>query len=386
MVTPYLQIRNDCLLYYSLNDYRGARNIVPITKPAYSGQVTEGAKKRIQKAIDILVQKSPTRMKFNPVTGKYFPFRISFATLTFSTKKLLDTKEIYRTMLKPLLRKLRKRDQFSYVWKAEFQSNVDYQGKHKEHGGQLHYHIASNQVIPWNVLRKEWNHLQRKNGHLEEFGLRFGHYNPNSVDIHSTYKVQNLAAYLGKYMGKDDRIEGKEGTEYEGKKVDGKVWDCSTDLKKQRFSFELSSYTEDKIKAAVDRKEVQQINLEHCTIFKTKEPLRFLSPYVFKDYLNWRDNIIKSPPKTTKMKEPVLTLNEKINLKVNEAAELQAKYFKALHLFESLDKGLPWSVLSGYAFDRDSLHLQLKNCQQDLKQLYIEKAKLSNKVKQSSLF
>lgn len=383
MITPYLQVRSDCLLYYNLNDYRPARVIAPILKKAYSGKVTEGAKKRIQKAIDILVQKSPTRMKFNPITGKYFPFRMSFVTLTFSTKQLLDTKKVYNGMLKPLLRKLRKGTQFSYVWKAEFQSDVDYQGKHKEHGGQLHYHIASNQVIPWHELRKEWNKLQRKEGYLVEFGMKHGHYNPNSVDIHSVHKVQNLAAYLGKYMSKDDSLKGKEGTQYEGKKVDGKVWDCSTDLKLNRFSFELSGHTETKVKEAVQKGTVKQIDLEHCTIFQTKDPLAFLSPYIFKKYLNWRDNISKPIQKQSKMEKLTPTLQEQINILVDQKVTLQSQYFNAHHF--SLKCFMAGDTDLGEEYRQKSWNIkkELKIKSETLQSLYKQKAVLASKLKRS---
>jgi hypothetical protein len=277
MKIPYLQVRNDCLLFYEQPAVRPPRNFKGFKSKAYSGKVTTGASKRIKKAIDILVQKSPPRMTYNPITFKTFPFKLNFITLTFSCAKFIDGDEGYEKCMKPLLRKLRKLGQFSYVWKAEFQQDTDYHGNKKKHGGQLHYHIASNRFVPWTTVRKEWNNLQRKAGYLKQYGLKHGHYNPNSIDVHAVHQIRDLCAYLGKYMSKDSP-----------KKLKGKVWDCSKDLKQDRFSFIVDSFSDTAIRQAVKAGTIKQIDLEHCTIFKTKTPLKYLSPTEIQRYKQWQ--------------------------------------------------------------------------------------------------
>jgi len=316
MKIPYLQVRNNALLYYELSTVQPARFFKEGITKAYSGKVTEGAKKRLQKAIDILVQKSPPRMTYNPVSQKTFPFRINFITLTFSCSRFINGKEGHMNMIKPFLRILRRRQKFSYVWKAEFQGEENHKGEKKKEGGQLHYHIASNMFIPWQEMRKQWNRLQRKNGYLVEYGLKNGHYNANSTDVHSVYAINDIAAYLGKYMSKE-----------QGKKLDGKIWDSSKDCKENRFSTEPVYEQAQKIRQAVKDKKIEQIDLEHCTIFKTQNPLDYLTVTQFKHYTAWRDNkIIKIKPVMKNQIKPLTNAQQIQKLKI-EQSDLQGCYF-----------------------------------------------------------
>ena len=316
MRTPYIQVRNNALLYYELSDNLTGRKFKEGITKAYSGRVTIGAKKRLQRAIDILVQKSPPRLTYNPVTQKTFPFKVNFITLTFSCSRFINGKEAYSNMMKPFLRFMRKRGMFSYVWKAEFQSEKDYQGKYKENGGQLHYHLASNQFIPWQDMRKQWNRLQRKNGYLEEYGLKHGSYNANSTDVHSVYQVNDIVAYLSKYMSKEaDRV------------LDGKVWDSSKDCKENRFSTEPVFEQSHKIRQAIKDKKIEQIDLEHCTIFKTANPLDFLTAIQFKEYVAWRNNKIIKIKSIMKKEIRTLTTQDKINKLRREQVDLQGCHF-----------------------------------------------------------
>src|SRR5699024_5919538 len=53
-------------------------------KKAYSGKLSKGATKRLQKAVTILTQITPTRTVQNPVTGKSQHIKLNFITLTIS--------------------------------------------------------------------------------------------------------------------------------------------------------------------------------------------------------------------------------------------------------------------------------------------------------------
>lgn len=277
MKIPYLQVRNNCLLFYELPAVQPARKFKPIEKKAYSGKMTNHAGKRLSKALDILVQKSPSRMTYNPITFKTFPFRLNFITLTLSTPRFVDGDEGHKVMMKPLLRKLRKQGNYSYLWKAEFQNEFDFKGEKKKYGGQLHYHMVSNTFLPYTEIRKDWNKLQLKAGYLKGYAMKYKSYDPNSIDVHSVYHVKDLTSYLGKYLSKTS-----------DKKLKGKVWDCSTDLKQQRFSFIPTGTQYIQISEAVKARKVKQVNLEHCTLFKMKNPISYLTPTQYLDYQQWR--------------------------------------------------------------------------------------------------
>jgi len=265
------------MVYYELSEFRPPTANRKIGFPSYTGQVTYGAKKRIQKAIDIFLQKAPQRIIYNPVTGYNQPFQLNFVTLTVSSHKNIDINEGYKNLMKPFLRKLRATGPLSYIWKAEFQER-----------GQLHYHVTTNTFIHWSTLRNTWNNLQRKHRYLDDFASKTGHFDANSTDVHAVYKINDLASYLSKYMSKPVYDQSKKDQKGKPLLANGKIWDCSTDLKQQRFSFELTNHTELALKEAVKRKEVTIVPLEYCTIFKTKKPLDFLDSSTLKNYLSWK--------------------------------------------------------------------------------------------------
>jgi len=234
----------------------------PEVKQAYSGTVTAGAKKRIARAVSLLIQTSPTTWIVNPVNGKRQKFTLGFLTLTVSeSERLLTAKEAHKLLLEPYLRILRNRYKVgSYIWKAELQNR-----------GQIHYHLTINKFINWEWLRFEWNKLQDKAGLLENFYAKYGHKNPNSTDIHSVKNIRNLEAYLIKYLSKSEPEKGA---------TTGKIWDCSKNLKEATYFTEIeNSHLFTQIA------QLQELGLasvkvsDHCQIitFKGIQPVEILN-------------------------------------------------------------------------------------------------------------
>lgn len=270
---PYLQVRNNCLLYYEVpttSPAKGNPNLVNLNK--YTGTMSTGASSRIKKAVDILLQLSPERIVYNPITLKYFPFTINFITLTISCRRNIGLVEGYQKMLMPYLRKMKRHGMKTYIWKAEFQKR-----------GQLHYHITSNFFINWSLIRNEWNNLQRSNGYLNEYARVNRHYDANSTDVHSVYKVRDIGAYLAKYLAKG---EGRKVLPPRGS-GNGKVWDCSRNLKRKRFSFILGNAQEIRISDLIDKGKMEMIELEHCVIFRMKDHKNILTPAQQALYKSW---------------------------------------------------------------------------------------------------
>ncbi len=265
-VEPQIQVREDCLLLYNLPTVRPARSRQLSLKKGYSGKVTSTVPKRIKKAIDILLQITPTRNTYNPVTKKYFPFQLNFVTLTVSSHTNIDANFGYNYLMKPFLRKMRKSGNFSYVWKAELQKR-----------GQLHYHLATNTFLTWQNIRSTWNNLQRKNRLLDDYASKHLHYDANSTDVHSLNKIGNVGAYLAKYLSKNN-----------SKKINGKIWDCSTDLNRKRFAFTPTNTQEMYLRQLQNDKHCKVIELDHCTIFKGIAPAKIMTAKQIIDYSNWK--------------------------------------------------------------------------------------------------
>lgn len=235
---PFVSIQHKKLITYSLpvergrsNRYSFANNKSEVDKLAYNtGKLSHGAKKRLKQSIELLIDISPKKWFTVPSTGKRFQFQITFLTLTLSAPQgNIPDKTITKTLLDPLLQILRRKYKCkSYVWRAEKQKN-----------GNLHYHITTNQYIPYDTIRDDWNRIQEKLGFITKFSEKNGHTNPNSTDIHSVRGIRDLARYMIKYMSKDVP---------ESQRVYCKQWDCSKDLKyRENISIEIDSDVHDQL-------------------------------------------------------------------------------------------------------------------------------------------
>lgn len=220
----------------------------------YSGAVTLHTKKRIEKAVSLLLQKSKEHKIYNPVTEKSELFRINFITLTIpDTAKNYTACEGYTLLLKPFIQWLTKTMQVSdYIWKAELQKR-----------GQLHYHITLNKFIHYQKIKDKWNNLMRKNNMLDSYFKKNKHYNPNSTDIHKVYKIKNIEAYLTKYISKVDK---------DNVTTKGKIWDCSKSLKgKNYFNVLFDTATEKSLVEYIKKVECKGWANDYCDIIFMKE-------------------------------------------------------------------------------------------------------------------
>lgn len=238
---------------------------------AYQGRMTHGARKRLSRVIDLMLQVSPEQSIFNYVSGHYQKFRLGFVTLTAPPEvQELKPKDVTKHLLEPFIRWLRRSRAIStYIWKAELQGN-----------GSIHYHFAVNRFIHHNDLRASWNKLMKQAGVLDRFIGQYGHDNPNSTDVHSVRKLSDCRAYLQKYLSKDN-----EG----GQSWSGKLWDCSMGLKKANFFTFQAVYDQlERIEELREKERVIIKDCEHCQIVKGKElTLRYLlTPDQNQQYIN----------------------------------------------------------------------------------------------------
>ena len=137
----------------------------------------------------------------------------------------------------------------SYIWKAERQQNES-----------IHYHITTNVFIPYYHIRDEWNNLLNKHGYLTEYKANYNNESPNSTDVHKVYKIKDIAAYLSKYISKNepDKLP-----------IEGKVWDCSLDLKKFNLpSVEMNNNIGKDLIRMLESGEFKEIDLGHSTLIK----------------------------------------------------------------------------------------------------------------------
>lgn len=317
-----LQVRSNGLILFDMSDLRNHQryNLQEDDTERYSGIMTNHARKRLSCALDVMIQRNPPRRIFNPISETHHDFSINFVTLTLSGNKGWGAKQGYDKLLSKWLRYMR--DKYSvreYVWKCELQQN-----------GRPHWHVATNEFIPWQVIRWKWNSLQKQEGLLQAYARKYGNFNPNSTDIHAVEKVQDIHRYISKEitkstfltvrngMGVNNVVFDKKEQIYRGEmyeqsdpeykvqvtwdkdrhcidypdrgmqlvetRLDSKVWDCSEVLKRNRFSTELDYETRQRLRSARWSGEITEEETDFCRIIKTLNPLKYLSPALLQDY------------------------------------------------------------------------------------------------------
>lgn len=255
---PHLQIRSDGVLYYEHSEHKRVARIEFFgDAKTYSGAVTNPGQRRIKKAVDMLLQRSPTRRIFNPVIQKTHDFSVGFLTLTIPARREVKASWGNKNLLEPFLRTARRKwGMTDYLWKAELQER-----------GQLHYHITLNRFIEFTRVRSEWNKLLKRYNLSLEYARKHGNFNPNSVDIHAVHQVKNMKAYLAKYIAK---------TEGRGR-LDSKVWDCSKELKRKQFAVQFHWAHEKRLLDGLQQGLVEKYECEHAIFLKMQNPVSVLS-------------------------------------------------------------------------------------------------------------
>lgn len=267
----FTQVRSRALLHYAIPHPRPERKYKEFTAPTYSGQMTDHAARRIKKTIDIFFQISPKRVIYNRVNHRFQNFQINFVTLTISDQNIIPTKEASNNLLFPFLRKLRKDEKCSYVWKGEFQKR-----------GQPHWHLTTNTFLHMTWVRNVWNQLQQKAGYLETYAAKTGHYNPPSTEVKSVRNLERVDMYLAKYLSKNPG----------NGKWDGKVWGCSENLRcAKRFSFSTNFEDDQLICDAIESGEAEQKRFDQFTLTETADPHNCLSAERQKEWASWKSNV-----------------------------------------------------------------------------------------------
>lgn len=299
---PYIQIRYKSLVIYHQSaipcHHMSPAMIAHIKRlrlmAKYTGIVTKSTQKRIRQAVDKFLQLAKDKKVFNPITQKLQKFKLTFITLTVSeNERNLTANECYHKLLRPFLRWLKESEKVDlYLWKAELQNR-----------GQIHYHITLNEFVHFEDIKTTWNNLQFKWGLLASFKKKYGHYHPNSTDIHAVYKIKDIAAYLVKYLSKTEDV---------GNSTIGKIWDCSTIIKSMKHvSFEMNEVNKMTLDFALDEKLIQVKSLDKCQIVKSRKfsVLTILDESQRKQYLKAIKNVIA--PMYWKNKNWINSIREK---------------------------------------------------------------------------
>jgi glycosyltransferase involved in cell wall biosynthesis len=218
---------------------------------AYSGSLSAGAKKRMCRAVNLLLMNANLQQFINPITHKKQNFRLAYITLTIPIEsRNITPEEAYKKVFKHFLQWLVRTKKISiYLWKAEQQKR-----------GQLHYHITITSFVHYQEIKDKWNNLLSAVGWLDEYREKHKKEFPNSTDIHTVYKPCDLENYLIKEFVKS--IQNFKNT-------CGKLWDCSLSLKQTSYyKTEFTEVHEKKLLQYAKTNKVTEVSNEHCVILK----------------------------------------------------------------------------------------------------------------------
>jgi len=215
-----------------------------------TNDISKHARKRLMRALETITFVTPTRYIYNAQYNKKVKFKLATVTLTlsFMQEKITD-KLIVKHLLTPFLAQLKRQyGVINYVWKAEKQKNKN-----------IHFHIIIDNYIDHLILRNIWNSYQKRHGLLKSYYDNYGHYNPNSTDIHAVSNSTTLQKYLVKYLGKHDK---------ENLVLDCKNWDATLLLKQFNYTLLDFNMIDEKIlNDIIKQYSKDSINSEHFDMY-----------------------------------------------------------------------------------------------------------------------
>lgn len=231
-----MQMRHNSVVMYEESLYSkrycNNRNVYrwkKLNQNQYSGMMTVGVRKRMTKALNVMLQVIKPQTLMNPVTKRLMHHKLSFITLKISQEGITG-RQAYDNVFCHFLDWLTRTKKVEhYVWKLE--------------GGLTHYHITTPAFIHYQEIQDTWNAFQRKAGYLDAYAQEFGHFKPNSTDIHEVLGITDLAAYIVKAFAKSleaaerlrlsqkgvkPDITAEMGKEIQNQEAaDSKIWGCS---------------------------------------------------------------------------------------------------------------------------------------------------------------
>lgn len=180
----------------------------------------------------------------DPRLRKKADLLFTFVTLTLPCTQNHTDQEIRRRALTPFITQLKRlHDVRQYIHVSEAQRNEN-----------IHFHLVIDRYVHHAEIRRLWNNYMDELGYIQDYRDAQNHFhkdgfkfranlahkwsfadqleayirgkkdnwsNPNSTDIHSLRHVNNIAAYITKYITKSKNY----------RPIEGRLWGSSNDIK-----------------------------------------------------------------------------------------------------------------------------------------------------------
>ncbi len=276
---------------------RQKKNEENLKKEKHTGVMSDKSSKRLKNAINWLVASAKNKNVYSKTAKKHFYFKLNFVTLTLPTTDHDISDHFFKSkLLHNFINTCRNsHDLKNYVWKVETQAN-----------GNIHAHFTTDTFIHHADLRRIWNKILSSHGLLEKYtqkhlkfteddyinsnnpknqkhietlkkrfanGVECGWTNPNTTDVHSVFKVDDLASYLCKYMAKNDD---------DRRKIKGRLWGCSYNLSdSNKLIIEIQDTQDSKFLDPLFKPEIQYKIIESISAV-TRLPYRVGEIFLYK--------------------------------------------------------------------------------------------------------
>lgn len=261
----FISFKGGKLIYYSrsnLNSRKKQYAKLPLTASEKLIANQRRIKNRMSDALTKLYETASDKLVTIAKSKKQFMFKCTFITLTVNACFKSHQDVINKQCLPKILDWFRYINKnLLYVWKKELTKQ-----------GTIHYHIITNSFIHHRRIRDKWNSILYK--HQLTTSL-----DANSTDIHSLKHIDKPLNYMLKYITKTSESD---------KDIQGKIWDCSSELKKpskvvivnpeKPLINEIDSY----IKAGNELKQY-----DYCSIVKISLSKLFYYPQLLDYYKKW---------------------------------------------------------------------------------------------------
>jgi len=246
-----------------------------IRNDEYNGYISKPTVKKIGHMVENLIFGIEAFKKENKRIRGVSQIQPTFITLTLSYGQIQNDKYIKRHMLMRFIDIIKEvKGVQNYIWRAEPQVN-----------GNIHFHIVIDRFVKWQFIRETWNKIQSRHEYIDAFEQKHGHRDPNSTDIHGLQHVNNIAAYICKYMIKDKPL----------RKIEGRIWGCSKNFHKVKNPrIEVCEHIIQDLEELVTEGKVYKKVLEYCTIFRYKKSTiqRTINDVIYNVYAEFVHSII----------------------------------------------------------------------------------------------
>lgn len=273
-----------------------------------NGRVSRRAASRLSQRIDWLAFLTRSNQVALDRRARTTTHSLSFLTLTLPADQEHPDKVIKNQCLNHFLTVLRQKFGVKhYIWKAELQKNDN-----------IHFHLLIDRYIHYTRIRTQWNNIVGKLGYVRRYqermqvltfadycerrkvstpsqlaqarmaynsGLRTDWSDPNSVDVRSVRGINNIRAYMRKYLTKslDKHNTSGESTARENA-FGGSIWHCSRSLSRCKGYVTLYCNKASEFVAAVANSAGVWIGeFDWCTVFSfnpAELPKRFYDQYI----------------------------------------------------------------------------------------------------------